>query len=99
MEQPVVLGGAVDVVVVNHAEGEVEAGREEVAALLAEHVADGWHEARQRHGILVAVRHVDGANHHQRAGNHLGGLVPGLLVERFLGRYRHLELHGGVHLI
>ena len=94
-EQPAAVAGLVDVAVARQAESEVQSWREQsVGGALPEHVAHGGHEARQGHGILIAIAHVDRAEHHQEAGHLLCGVVPPLIVERLLRRDIDLQLQG-----
>ena len=91
-QQPVVLLGLVDIAVVCESEGEVQTRRQDVARTLSEGVADVRHEARQGHRPLPAVRDVHRAHGHQQTGHLLGGVVPPLLVERFLRQHAELQL-------
>ena len=98
-KQPLAVAGFVDVGVAAESEGEVEAGREHVAAALAEQAADVGHEPGQGHGILVAVGEADIAQHHQQTGCALGGLIPALVVEGLAGRDGELQGGGRVDLV
>ena len=66
---------------------------------MSEGLADGGHVSRQRHRVLVAVADADVADHHQRTGNNLCGLVPFLVLERLLGRDGELHPYGTVGLV
>ena len=98
VEQPAAFGSLVDVVVAYEAEREVEPGRHDVAAALAEHVADFGHEAWHVHAVLVAVGEADVAHEHQSARNALRSLVPLVLVKRGFGRDGELQRGGRVNL-
>ena len=70
-----------------------------VATRLAKGVADGGHEAGQRHGILVAVADAGRPDHHGHAGDGLRHLVPSLLLQRRKGDNGELEVEGSVKLV
>ena len=93
-EQPAVVVGLVDKTVADESEGEVKTRGEDAALVLTEEVADIGDVAGQVHRILVAETDVHAAHHHQQSGCRLGGLVPPLVLKRFLGHDAEHNLDG-----
>ena len=85
-EQPAVVLGLVDVGVADESEGVLQSGLHDAAgAVLAEHVADVGHEAREREVVGVAIGDTDVAQHHGEAGCGLGHGVEFVLLQLGLG--------------
>ena len=75
-QQPTILKGLVQIAVTNRSKGEIKTWREATGRMLSEGIADIRHKAWNHHGILVAVRQVDTAHHHQQVSHTLGRLIP-----------------------
>ena len=60
---------------------------------MAEHITDIGQEARQKHRVLVAIAHIDGAHHHQETGQALCRPIPPLILFRGLGHDAELHLN------
>ena len=99
-QQPIVCPGSLDVRIIHHTKGEVEARRECAWCLgLPESIAHRRQESRQRHGVVVAIAHTDVAHHHQQARHRLCRSVPTFILQRLFRQDGNLEFQGRVDLI
>ena len=99
-QQPIVCPGPLDVRVIYHTKGEVEARRECAWCLgLPESVAHRRQKSRQRHGVVVTIAHTDVAHHHQQARHRLCRSVPTLILQRLFRQDGNLEFQGRIDLI
>ena len=96
--EPSVVAGLVEERVVGQSEGEAESRGHDATGALSEGVANLRHEARERHGILVAVGDAYAAYHHEQTGSGLCRFVPPLTLSGRLGR--HVDADGdGVEVL
>ena len=93
-EQPAFVLSLIEPVLAREAEGEVKAGLQAAAVVLAEVVAHVGQEARHVEVLLVGVVHTYVAHHHKEARGILQCLVPALLLRAFARADGELEPRG-----
>ena len=93
-EQPAFVLSLIEPVLAREAEGEVKAGLQAAAVVLAKVVAHVGQEPRHIEVLLVGVVHTHVAHHHEEARGILQRLVPALLLRAFARADGELEPRG-----